>query len=342
MGTRPHQLVSLLQPFQGRHPSNDNELAQLMQTLRRQAHITEGTPGNIAEALQGPMRQAPPGAYFANPHRPPHDEQQTYFGWGWGGQPHAQQHQQWQGYTPPQMPPTPPQWGSGGGHQTETGWPTSGAGFYQTDQEEDDGTDTDTSSDSGNEDLVGQAELVGMTDPDVAAHLYFQYRKAKKVWRRSTHKPVRKFRRKFRKFGKGHGKVYRDRGKGSGKGHSIMFSEEDVYTFLSGKGKGHRSGSSGKGFGRKGNPKDRDGNVMTCRVCGSEDHFAARCPKGSGKGSSGPSFFTQTTDYTPPWRDAGLQYDRPLQSAHGMRPLQGQSGQSSSSTDARPLHLPGF
>ena len=65
-----------------------------------------------------------------------------------------------------------------------------------------------------------------------------------------------------------------------------MWTADDTLAYLKGKGKGHRAGSSGKGFGRKGNPKDREGNTMKCRLCNSEDHFAARCPKGGGKGSS--------------------------------------------------------
>ena len=65
-----------------------------------------------------------------------------------------------------------------------------------------------------------------------------------------------------------------------------MWTADDALAYLKGKGKGHRSGTSGKGFGRKGNPKDREGVTMKCRVCNSEEHFAARCPKGSGKGPS--------------------------------------------------------
>ena len=60
----------------------------------------------------------------------------------------------------------------------------------------------------------------------------------------------------------------------------------DVQAFLATKGKGKGSSSSGKAFGRRRNPRDRNGNVMTCRSCGSEEHFAAKCPKGGGKGSS--------------------------------------------------------
>ena len=60
--------------------------------------------------------------------------------------------------------------------------------------------------------------------------------------------------------------------------------------FLQSKGKGHSKNTTGKGFGRKGNPKDRNGEVMKCRICQSTEHLMARCPKkGEGKGSSSSS-----------------------------------------------------
>ncbi len=86
----------------------------------------------------------------------------------------------------------------------------------------------------------------------------------------------------------------RSKGKGKGKHHEglghtgrFMWTADDTLAYLKGRGKGHRPGSSGKGFGRRGNPKDRDGNVMRCSICNSEEHFAARCPqKDSDKGFS--------------------------------------------------------
>ena len=44
-------------------------------------------------------------------------------------------------------------------------------------------------------------------------------------------------------------------------------------SFLGFGGKGNK----GKGK-RKGNPRGRDGQPMTCHSCGSEDHLVARCP----------------------------------------------------------------
>ena len=114
-----------------------------------------------------------------------------------------------------------------------------------------------------------------------------QMRTAKRTWRRFTGRPVRKFRRFFKaRRGKGKGK---SKGKkGSGSGNSFMWYQEEVAAFLSGKGKGDRSHSSGKGFGRRKNPKGRDGQIMRCHECQSDEHLVARCPL-KGKGKGGPS-----------------------------------------------------
>ena len=112
--------------------------------------------------------------------------------------------------------------------------------------------------------------------------------------------PVRKFRRKVRKFvkrrGKGRGQTYgqggfaqranrsfRVRGRGFGGRYyrQTDITEDDVSAFFGGKG---APPTSGKGFGRRGNPRGKDGKPLKCHNCGSEDHFQKDCPKGTGKG----------------------------------------------------------
>merc|ERR1712240_855563 len=108
----------------------------------------------------------------------------------------------------------------------------------------------------------------------------------RKAWRRFNGKPVRRFRRFFKKS-------FRRKGKGKGKGKGkrgnfsrggFFYTQDDVQCFLKGKGKGHRSHTSGKGHGRQKNPKDRSGNIMKCRICDSDEHLMANCPQGEGKG----------------------------------------------------------
>ena len=150
-------------------------------------------------------------------------------------------------------------------------------------------TDSETSSDNDSEELPDPG-VSHMSQAEAAEHIYMQYRKARRTWRRFTDKPVRKFRRHMNhhfKKGTGKGKI-----KGKGKSRGFMWTKDDSLTYLKGHGKGKHSGSSGKGFGRRSNPKDRAGNTLKCRICDSEEHFAAKCPqgKGTGKGAGKPSF----------------------------------------------------
>jgi len=134
----------------------------------------------------------------------------------------------------------------------------------------DSGTDSDTSSDDGLEELPNPG-ISQMTGSQAAEHIYLEYRAAKKTWRRFTGKPVRHFRRNVKRI-KGSGK---SKG-GKGKGFGFYWTHDDTLAYLKGKGKGNRAHTSGKGFGRRTNPKDREGNTMKCRVCNSEEHFCSK------------------------------------------------------------------
>ena len=295
-GIQAQHLFTLLQPFNGQLPQNDAQFQQLCTSLRRYGHISEGVPGNVASTLHGPPRQARPGAYMAES-----DAQAlqaaarrtadaggagTYFGQAQAG---VQPGSFWDTLLPqPLAGPDDPfaAWANVGGQPTNTAsgesrqaepWGTAGPGesrqaepwnqgptlaFPVNDWDEDDGTDSDTSSDDGMED-VGGPDTSQMTEAVAADAIYMAYRRAKKVWRRYTGKPVRKFRRHFRKFHR----------QSKGKGRGFFLTQDDVLAYLKGKGKGHRSHTSGKGHGRRKNPKDRNGNTLKCHTCGSEDHF---------------------------------------------------------------------
>ena len=284
-------LLTLLQPFGGRLPQNDQQLRDMCTQLRRFGHISEGAPGNIASALQGSFQQARPGAYLALhdqnqdvPQQVTRRTQPTFFGdtaagstpggfWG-------------------NLLPAFPAGGAGAAAVPQTLFGTPGHGYqplseqaYTTnaetgnDDDDDDGTDTDTSSDDWTEDIQ-LPEIAHMPEQEAAEHIYWMYRRAKRTWRRFTGKPVRRFRRAIKLQ-----KRRRGKGKGKGKVHGIIWTSDDTLAYLKGKGKGHRVNTSGKGHGRRKNPKDRQGNIMRCRICNSDEHFAARCPrKGSGKG----------------------------------------------------------
>ena len=66
LGTSSHQVAQLLQPIGGQMPTNEQDFNAVCMTIRRYGHITENAPNNIAQALNGPMRPARPGAYHAD------------------------------------------------------------------------------------------------------------------------------------------------------------------------------------------------------------------------------------------------------------------------------------
>ena len=95
-------------------------------------------------------------------------------------------------------------------------------------------------------------------------------------------------------------------GKGVGMFTLSMSDEEYDDVYFGGKGKGNGRGNSrrirstGKGGGRKTNPKGRDGNIMKCYTpgCNSIHHLRRNCPMGQGRGQPshrGPPPPTTTT-----------------------------------------------
>ena len=65
LGVPHQQLFFILQPFGGGFPQTEAQFQQMTADLRRWGRIQEGVPGNIAQTLYGPFRQARPGAYYA-------------------------------------------------------------------------------------------------------------------------------------------------------------------------------------------------------------------------------------------------------------------------------------
>ena len=163
--------------------------------------------------------------------------------------------------------------------------------------EDDSGAETDTSSDSGHEE-VDMSDLNGLNQGEASANAYWQHRLRKRRWRRLSSKPTRKFRRIHKRFrtakGKGNGfSRHAMRTKGNGRGQPLFHAEafNETLAYSSGKSKGNRRHTSGKGTGRRMNPTGREGQVMKCRVCNSPEHFEVRCPQ-SRNTSTPPQLFT--------------------------------------------------
>ena len=134
---------------------------------------------------------------------------------------------------------------------TETWYPTQLGLAYLDTQAQEDSDSSATSSDSGTAQLPEPA-VSGMSSADAAHHTYMQMRAAERTWRRFTGRPVRKFR--FFEASKGRGK-----GKGKrGSSQAFMWPQEQVTSFLSSKGKGGSSHSSGKGFRSQEEPEGQE------------------------------------------------------------------------------------
>ncbi|CAE7203568.1 RE1 [Symbiodinium sp. CCMP2592] len=161
--------------------------------------------------------------------------------------------------------------GLGGDGAADMGMPASGTDWAfaaHTVGTDASGTDSETSSDR--DEPLPLEDLQGMSSTQADEYLFGQYQQAKKRWRRFTGKPVRSLRR-----------VLKRKGKGKGKQRSYLNIDSLLQQSAYFRGKGKGGSSSGKGFGRKQNPKGRDGEPLRCSICSSVYHLRARCPQRS-------------------------------------------------------------
>ena len=255
VGVNAEQFQRLTQPFGLRLPSTEQEFSDMVHQLRRMGHIIEHHPASITASLRaGGQASQSSHSYVSEPVHDPTNAMSHASSWSFVGYPD-----------------------SGWGSQSSMPMPVGGQmpmnpnaedwAYFRADGEASD-TDSATESDDGY-DQVPTDDLVGLSNQEADEHLYWQYSEAKKRWRRFTGKPVRALRRVLRRKGKGKGKPshsYLDIN------HTLMQS-----SYFRNKGKGGKS--SGKGFGRKQNPRGRDGEIMKCSICGSINHFRAKCPQ---------------------------------------------------------------
>lgn len=138
-----------------------------------------------------------------------------------------------------------------------------------------------SSGHSNNEEPVDLSDVADQDPHQALETLYLAYRFHKRRFRRFANQTGG---RGAKGRGKGRRRFFRSR-KGSGKGKSGTFYNEDpeetaaiIQEAFFGKG-------AGKGRGRK-NPVGPDGKIMKCTECGSEEHFRKYCPKKSHHASS--------------------------------------------------------
>ena len=253
------QLLRMLEPTQGLPPRTDQEFTAMCTRLRRMGHIVEGSTGNIASLLRSNRGHS------------------TYFS-GYGQDPTGSAISQAPVNTTYMMGDYTSPWT----HRDYDPFTNTSPVYYDAnDGELDSGTDSDTISSIGDTvhpEPAGPPERHGQD-------IFWAYQQAKSRWRKYSGKPTRKVRRFVRKKGKSKGKGRLPfRGKTSISTYLARTAEAGALetVFLQkGKGKGKHSKSTGLGFGRKKNPKDRNGKTMECHGCGSDEHLIADCNKHS-------------------------------------------------------------
>ena len=196
VGIGTQHMLTLLQPFRGQMPQTEAQFQELTTQLRMYGHISEGAPGNIASPLQGPFRQARPGAYLeqgggaaSSSTTPP-----TFFG---NPQDQAgEQQEPWAALLPSDAVAPPPSndpfaaWASGAGDREASQQPPQPEGqasmTYPTWEMDDSTSSSCTSSDDGQEPMTDVPDTSRMNEQDAAEAIYFRYRQARRAWRRYT------------------------------------------------------------------------------------------------------------------------------------------------------------
>ena len=320
IGCSEQQLITLLQPLNGQLPGTLQQYRELMLRIRRMSHIIEGTPMNIGSALRGRQQDRHDGQHFANTvpaffgqaitadSSSPSTAAHIFPAWA---QP-TMSDQQWA------QPMQSSTYQAAAAPAAEEAYPA----------DYDSGTDTDTSSSDGNTAYHFDDIPNTSNESELFAQVYWAYSKAKGRWRRMTGKPVRRVRRflKRRPWNLSPGK-----GKGNGKNRFTFLAEEtdeNLETIFKGGGKGKGSKgrrTTGKGFGRKTNPRDKHGNIMACHRCGSTEHLIKNCPhpKGGGKGFGqhlATPLFHSTEQSVQPHQDEQREIQSPFASIFNAAP----------------------
>lgn len=244
VGVTSGQFQRLTQPYGLRLPNTEQEFSQMLHNLRRMGHIVEHHPSNIATTLNRPAGNSSSQAYVSYPGSDGNMASSSHSSWSFVGQ--AQ--------------PAADPWSNFGSTAHESVPSSSHEDWaYYVDPEAAGASDTDSATESDNgQDNQPEVDLQDMTPQEADEWLFWQYAEAKRRWRHHTGKPVRALRRVLRRKGKGKGKhAYFD-----------ISSTLQQSAFFKGRGKGGKS--SGKGFGRRINPKGRDGQVLKCSICSSQ------------------------------------------------------------------------
>ena len=299
VGVSVDQLDRLLQPLNGNLPQDEAQLAQLLERIRRQGHLFEGS-------YRHPNQQAgvgDPGAYnyfptFGVPRdHAAHDvpaDLSGGLGGSFGGPGSWMPDHSSAGGAAEDMGQYVA--GPGAGSSADGEERCTACGSYFDDWEFSSATDTDTGSVDEGIRAYNAVEVDGESRTDANSRqneLYQDYILARRRWRRYTGKPPRRYRRVNFRANRHIGKL---RNGPYGRTYAAFLPPT---AFAGGKGAGKTKG----GFHRK-NPRGKDGQVLKCSKCGSEEHLWRKCPqvisKGAGKGQGLGQSSAHLADFSRP------------------------------------------
>ncbi|CAE7437517.1 unnamed protein product [Symbiodinium necroappetens] len=299
VGVSVDQLDRLLQPLNGNLPQDEAQLAQLLERIRRQGHLFEGS-------YRHPNQQAgvgDPGAYnyfptFGVPRdHAAHDvpaDLSGGLGGSFGGPGSWMPDHSSAGGAAEDMGQYVA--GPGAGSSADSEERCTACGSYFDDWEFSSATDTDTGSVDEGIRAYNAVEVDGESRTDANSRqneLYQDYILARRRWRRYTGKPPRRYRRVNFRANRHIGKL---RNGPYGRTYAAFLPPT---AFAGGKGAGKTKG----GFHRK-NPRGKDGQVLKCSKCGSEEHLWRKCPqvisKGAGKGQGLGQSSAHLADFSRP------------------------------------------
>ena len=294
LGVNADQLDRLLQPLNGNLPNDEPELTQLLERIRRQGHLYEG-------AMRHPNQQAgagDPGTY----HYFPTFSAETPFGacgTACGSNP-GSAYAGGAGVYASNVAEDISQYVGGnaayhGSALSENQCHTCGS--YFDDCEFSSATESDNGS--IDEEMLSYqvVDVDGEQRSDVNSRsnaLFQDYMAARRRWRRYTGKPPRRYRRVNFRSDRNYQKL---RSGPYSRSYASFLAPSAFAGGKGGSGKGKGAGLH-KGFPRK-NPRGRDGQVLKCSKCGSEEHLWRKCPHVAGNGATqGTSSAAHVTMHT--------------------------------------------
>ena len=298
VGLNADQWDRCLDQLQGRMPTNDYEFNLVCDRLRRYGHLHEHNSF---------MRGGAPTDYFSNGgnDQPPAQGGESYYFPLFEGSGAQQQQQAPQPSTalPAHAFMSNSQFLANGAVGSGCAFPASGpeeqvilypeeqchtcGGFL--DEEFSSATETDNENEVLPQASAYQTLAVGAgdanNDNDVQCAIYQDYLAHKRLWRRVSQRPPRRY-RKFNKVRKRHFSKFRTHGR------YAAFLPQNAFAGHRGPGGPKTKFSAHK---RKTNPRGKDGKPLECHKCGSTDHLQRDCPQNQGT-ATGLTHFAGTAN----------------------------------------------